>query len=494
MPAPVSTAVKVDTVSASIGKLASEWTMLEALMGGTPAMRAAGDGMLPRWPNEEERSWKARCQTATLFPAFRRTISVMAGKPFAKQATLSEDAPAEVQAWAKDIDRTGVNLHTFASEMLAEALAFGLCGILVEAPKPIATGGAIPTVAEQKAAGVRPYWVRVNHAQIVGFRTEVVNGATILTQLRIKEFATEADGDFGDKQVSRVRVLSPGAWAVYEKQVEAGSTEEKWVLIDEGRSGLSYIPFVPLYGSRQAYMDGISPLRDLAYLNVKHWQSQSDQDTILHVARVPILAVIGGGDGVAMTIGAGTAVKLPITADIKWVEHTGKAIEAGAASLTDLEDQMIQAGAELLVKKAGTRTATESANDAEANKSDLQRIVEGFEGSLDAALEMLADYASLPTGGQVTLYKDFGAATLSDASAQLILLMEQAGVITTETALKEFQRRGTLSADIDPAVETKAAQAQADAAGAKALKAALALKPMKTPNTAPEDSANPPGV
>jgi hypothetical protein len=58
----------------------------------------------------------------------------------------------------------------------------------------------------------------------------------------------------------------------------------------ERRFRADYIPFVPLYGTRLAFMMGISPLRDVAYLNVKHWQSQSDQDTILHVARVPILA------------------------------------------------------------------------------------------------------------------------------------------------------------------------------------------------------------
>jgi hypothetical protein len=72
---------------------------------------------------------------------------------------------------------------------------------------------------------------------------------------------------------------------------------------------------------------------------------------------------------------------------------------------------MIQAGAELLVKKPGQRTATESANDAEANKCDLQRIVEDFEDSLDQALQMMADYAKLGKGGNVTLFKDFGAAT-----------------------------------------------------------------------------------
>jgi maltooligosyltrehalose synthase len=85
----------------------------------------------------------------------------------------------------------------------------------------------------------------------------------------------------------------------------------------------------------------------------------------------------------------------PSGADMKFVEHTGKAIEAGAKSLSDLEDQMIQAGAELLVKQPGHRTATESANDAEANKCDLQRIVEDFEDSLDQALQMMADYAKL---------------------------------------------------------------------------------------------------
>jgi hypothetical protein len=44
---------------------------------------------------------------------------------------------------------------------------------------------------------------------------------------------------------------------------------------------------------RCAFGDGEPPLLDLAYLNVKHWQSQSDQDNILHIARVPILALIG---------------------------------------------------------------------------------------------------------------------------------------------------------------------------------------------------------
>jgi hypothetical protein len=288
------------------------------------------------------------------------------------------------------------------------------------------------------------------------------NGARVLTQLRISECAKVPDGEFGDAKKERVRVLEPGSWRLFEEQAETGADgKKKWIEIDKGTTGLAYIPFVPLYGSRKGFMNGVCPLLDLAYLNVKHWQSQSDQDTILHVARVPILALSGGDDNTALTVGAASAVKLPVGGKLEFVEHSGQAIKAGAESLDDLEEQMIQAGAELLVKKPGDRSATEAANDAEANKSDLQRMVEGFEGALDTALGMMADYARLPSGGKVTLFKDFGAANLSDASAQLMLALQQGGLITKATAIKELQRRGTLSPDLVPDDEIQAAEDEA---------------------------------
>src|SRR5688572_23879174 len=109
--------IAVNEQSDEIKSLALEWAVLEALQGGTPAMRAAGVTYLPKWPNEEVASYNARLATATLFPAYKRTVSVMAGKPFAKELTLSDDTPKSIQDWAADIDRQGVSLHAFASEM-----------------------------------------------------------------------------------------------------------------------------------------------------------------------------------------------------------------------------------------------------------------------------------------------------------------------------------------------------------------------------------------
>lgn len=464
--------IAVNEQSEEIKTLAKQWPVLEALMAGTPAMREGRTEYLPQWPNEAPDSYRARLHTATLTPLYRRTVRVMSGKPFSKDVTLSDDAPASIKTWSEDIDLQGVSLHSFAAEMFEETF-FGLAGILVDYPRVGPPENGVRTVAQVEATGARPYWVRVKHNQILGWKSANIAGSMKLTQLRLLESVEEDDGEFGTKQVSQVRVLTPGAWKVYR----AGA-KKQWELVDEGTTTLADIPFVPLYGSRIAFMLGAPPLLDLAYLNVKHWQSQSDQDTILHVARVPILAMIGADDQSTLTVGTSSAVKLPMGSDMKFVEHSGAAIASGRDSLIDLMDQAITTGAELLVKKPGDRSATEAAGDQEGNKSDLQRMTEAMEDSLDQALWFMAQYARLPESGNVSLFKDFGAATLSDASASLIKELQMAGLISKETALVELQRRGVLSAEVDPEEEIAKAEAEGPAPGEMmdALPAAPAKK------------------
>jgi len=145
-------AATVDNITPLVSKLGADWPLLEALMGGTRTMRAAATTYLPKWPNEEDGAYTARLNTATLFNAYRRTVNVMAGKPFAKELTLSDDTPDDIKTWAKDIDREGVSLHVFASEMFQESF-YGLAGILVEAPKQATPTGKVPSKADQKKAG-----------------------------------------------------------------------------------------------------------------------------------------------------------------------------------------------------------------------------------------------------------------------------------------------------------------------------------------------------
>lgn len=452
----------VDQYSPAVQEMARDWNVIDALLGGTPAMRAAGETYLPRWPAEEAAAHLARLRTATLFPAFERTVAVMSGKPFSKALTLSKDTPDDIRTWCDDVDMQGVNLHTFAAELMQNtAMSYGFGGFLVDTPRQTPTSGAArpPTQAEQRSANVRPYFVRVKPRDFLGCRIGNVNGVPALTQVRIRECAEEPDGDYGTKSVVRVRVLEPGSFKVLERP--SSGSRNSWVEVDSGRTGIDVIPFVPVYGRRKSFMRGEPPLRNLAYQNVKHWQSQSDQDTILHVARVPLLFGKGFSENSEILIGSSSAITSENKdADLKYVEHTGKAIEAGATSLDKLEEQMIQSGAELLVANGGARTATEDENDAEGNRSDLQRIVETFEDSLDLGLYFMALFTGRDFGGKVSLFKDYVARTLSEATAQLVVTMQQGGLIQKATAIREQQRRGVLSPDIDPELEVEAALAE----------------------------------
>lgn len=430
--------------------------MLDALLGGTSAMRKAKNRYLPRFPREDEASYSDRLGTATLFPAYERTVSILVGKPFSKPITYDETIPPRVAELLDDVDREGRNLHTFAASLAHDMLGYGFCGVLVDCPpSPTVLAGRKPSVADERQAGIRPYFVHVRGQQILGWRERQVGGKKVLTQLRILESVQEDDGLFGVKDVEQVRVLYPGAWEVWRKVRIEG--RETWVVYDQGTSSLPLIPFVPFYGKRTGFMTGTAPMLELGHANVEHWQSKSDQQTILHVARMPLLFARGMG-GADIVVSPHSIIEVDSEhAELKFVEHSGAAIEAGRMSLLDLEDRMRQAGAELLVIKPGDATTVQVHSENEQAKCDLQRMIEGLEDGLDQALDLMAQFLGLPEGGNVQVYKDFGAATLEEASGDMLHRMQQTGALSHNTLLSELKRRGTLAAEVDPDEEMVAA-------------------------------------
>lgn len=445
-------ALQVHERDSKLDAMAVHWPKIEALLGGTSAMRKAKETYLPKQPAESDEDYTYRLSTSTLFPAFERTCGVMAGKPFAKELTINE-VPAAVEAYVDDVDGEGRSLHAFASDIFdVSAIKFGFGGILVDYTK---TEGQARTQADEKAMGARPYMVHIKHDQILGYKTQRAGDKVVFTQLRIKETKEEDDG-YGTTVVNCVRVLEPGKWELWVERSSQSKTA--YVLEEQGTTTLSYIPFVPLYGIRKGFMLGMPPLLSLADLNIKHWQHQSDQDENARFARKRLLVFSGLTNDDKIVMASDMAVRLPPNAKAEVIQGSAESVNAGRSELKALEEQMIQTGAELLVATPGQRTATEASNDAEANKSMLQRIVENFEDALDLALQYMADWIKAGEGGSVSLFKDFAAASLTDASAQLVVTMAQGGLITKETALREQQRRGVLSPDLD--VDTEVAKAK----------------------------------
>jgi hypothetical protein len=430
----------VATPSSAVEAMRSAWGLAQSLLGGTDAMRAAGEKYLPKWPAEEAESYASRLKTAVLFPAYQRTVATLTGKPSSKPLTLGDDVPETIKGYAENIDLEGRNLHTFAADTMESALGLGLGLILVDYPQRPAD---VNTLADEEALGLRPYFVQIHPMQMLGWKKRKVKGEWALAQFRFMECVEEDDGEYGTKEVQQVRVLEPGKWQTHRQ-----NAKNEWVLHDEGTTTLDYIPLAVAYGQRTGFMTAKPPLLEMAHLNVAHWQSASDQQTILHVARVPILAVIGVDDAFGgLAVGTKSAVKLPLNGDMKFVEHTGAAIDAGSNDLKDLEERMRQAGAELLVIDSKL-TATQVSAENAVGMCALQRIGESVEDALDQALQMLADWIGESEGGHVTLFKDYAASSLSDATTQMVKDWAAGGLLSKEDAFHELQRRGAISADL----------------------------------------------
>nr|WP_286948267.1 DUF4055 domain-containing protein [Pseudomonas sp. UBA6718] len=447
------------TVSPAVKAMREDLAVVAPLMGGTKAMRDAGETLLPKFPKEEAPEYKCRLARSTLLPAYSETVQNMTGRVFAEPITLGDDTSDTIKAYAENIDQQGNNLQVWSQVYFAEALANGLCHALVDYPSTTDEEGRklYPTRAAEMSSGVRPYTVTIKPGQVLGWKSETRNGAEVLTQFRYMESVEEQDpeNEFGTKQVQQIRVLEPGLWRTFRKQKGQGGKDE-WVQYATGTTSLDVIPLVTYYTKRTGFMTATPPLMEVAHLNVKHWQSQSDQDNILHVARVPMLAIIGvdapGQDaapGSAITVGTSQATYLPPSGDMKFVEHTGKAIEAGRQSLLDLEDQMRMAGAKLLQKeKQATKTAAQAEEEAAQELSPLETMAGSLEDAIDQILQFFALWIGEKEGGHVQVNGNFDVDYAPETTLPLLKGMVDSNYLSVETLFREVQRRGVLNGDI----------------------------------------------
>lgn len=445
----------------AVERMREHWVIVDPLMGGTQAMRKAGDKLLPQYPAEADDTYKERLALSTLLPAYAETVASSTSRVFAEPLQLGEDIPEPIKLLSADIDLGGNDLNSWSVEWFREALAKGLCHAMIEhQPTLDAEGNKLyKTVAEEEAAGVRPYAVIIKPGQVLGWR---FSGGKLM-QVRYMESVEVADGEFGVKCVDQVRVLEPGSWRTYRKADKGGAWEQH----DQGPTSLTYIPWVTFYTGRTGPMTAKPPLLELAHLNVKHWQSQSDQDNLLHVARVPLLFVFTDNEEFQLTISSASATRMPKDGNAKYVEHTGAAITAGRDSLNDLVDDMRMAGAKLLQKdKQAVKTAAQANEEAAQELSPLARLAGQFADCIAQLLQILADYGSLGDGGHVEMRGNFDSDFAPEVSLPNLISMANSGKLSDETLYSEMQRRGVISDELDWAAEKARIEEQGPALGA----------------------------
>src|SRR5690349_7077559 len=107
--------------------------MITTLLGGTEAMRKAGEKYLPKSPKAGDTAYQLRRDQSWLFGGYKRILASLAGKPF-KRAIAITDMPPVLEALIENVDQRGAQLNVFAADLFHSLLKLGSVHILIDYP------------------------------------------------------------------------------------------------------------------------------------------------------------------------------------------------------------------------------------------------------------------------------------------------------------------------------------------------------------------------
>ena len=436
-------------------RMEPRWRLIEQLALGTLGMQAAGKRYLPAEPLESDDSYQSRLARSVSPPYLLRLEQMLAGMLCRKPVRL-DNVPTVIEQHLFDVDLSGSDLNVYLQDLARKAIRYGHVGVLVDFPRGDEGDDSPVTNFD------RPYWVSYTPRDILGWRTDVVNGTQQLTQLRLHEQVVVPYGEFGEELVEQVRVLEPGRFRLFRKQA---SRNRDWELISEGTTTLDRIPFAVAYANRTGLLESTPPLEEVAWLNLKAYRCESDQANILHVAAVPRYNLFGvPAELDEVDAGPNSAMAFPVDARAEFAEPTGTSYASRFQELDRIEKQIAELGLAAVLGQNMTNQAAEAkAIDRSQGDAALQAVALGLQDLIDNCLKFHAAYLNLPEAGSSMVNNDFVAKTLEPSHVAELIKLRMNGDITQETLLIQLADGEWLydDFDVDAEIEATAAQQQA---------------------------------
>ena len=351
------------------------------------------------------RDRERRVSHATLSPYTVRIAEQAAGLILRKPIQLaSQNEGGELdpywEEFAKNIDGFGTEIDSFARKLAINSVLYGHSAVLVDYPSTESASN----LAEERALGLRPYFINVDAKNILGWRKDQVSPIAPISQIRLNELVSEPMGLFGDQVVRQIRVLEQGSWKVYRQ----AKNQDEWFVYQEGQTSISKIPLAVTYSHKEAELISKPPLLPIANLNIAHGQRTADLSHSLHVAALPIL-VLQGFDDTDNEIGlsANSAILLPPEGKASFCEPASSAFAAQQGFITELENQMSNLGISTLFAQ---KMAAETAESKQISRSDSDSLLSVVSKDLESCLQEAFDLAASFIGIEpplVTLDRDF---------------------------------------------------------------------------------------
>ena len=377
----------VNKVSPQMARLHEYYLFINDLKGGSDTIIGAGDKYLSRGLRESKLSFEQRLKHARYLDFFNDTVRGITGLIFSDKITY-EDLDTKLEPFIENADSIGTHFDLVLSKLFKGGLEFGLNFILVDMPK-----GERTSLADE--VGIEPYTTIINPMNVISYKSEVIAGKTVLSQIVIRELVEEDVDEFETEVVEQFRVLNRGYYRIFR-----GADKTGFNVVEEGETGLDYIPLFALnLDDDGGFLDAKPPLYELGTLCKYHYQDYSEMSWALFNANVPIRTMVGvtKQEAEGMEISHNTVMRSDNeNANFDFWIFDPKAIKFTADELEKLRGEIAKAGIGAISGKS-QMTATENILDNIKTESKLQTYARKLRDVAELVLMCVADFKGMDT-------------------------------------------------------------------------------------------------
>lgn len=502
-----------ETPSADYAAMLDYWTMVECILDGATAMRAAGIKYLPRFPNETDADYEYRRKNAKFTNVYRDIVEGLAAKPFTKEVELVDGkASKKVEELVEDIDGQGSHLHVFAQQVFFQGINDAIDWILIDKP-PVPEGAS---VAVEKQMGARPYWIHVPAKRMLAVHSDVVGGKETIVHCRIHEPTCVKVG-YDEVILNRVREFNrdklsdgsygPAHFTLWEEREDSADRLKKvWVAIEQGNISIGVIAIVPFITGRRRGTSWrfVPPMQDAAFLQVEHFQQETNLKSIKEQAAFPMLAGNGvsppvdeAGNVKVVPVGPKTVLYAPMSSEGRagswqFIEPAAQSLTFLAADVAATEQQLRELGRHPLTAQSSNLTVVTTLFAAQKSNSAIQAWAFNLKDALEEAFRYTCLWLGDSSQPEVAVHTDFAIDMESDKAPDFLLKLRDGKVISRKALIVEAKRRDFLSPEYD-ADEDEAELLKEEAALPTEQDVRDALPPGQNPNLNADGTTKQPG-
>lgn len=468
----------VNTPHPQYDQMLGDWADARTAIAGEKAVKAQGAKYLPKPGGMDGPQFARYVERALFFGAADRTVQGLAGAIMLRPPTI--DVPDKLRDRFEDIGPEGESLDEVLSSLLDEQIGVGRVGLLVDASQRVSEESTIV-----------PYITLYQAERILSWDADVVDGREQLTQVVLEESYYGPDLDSSDPFVriekKRWRLLAltsmtrgtPDREAqifsrpvyvqqVWEKQKDAQSDVEGWVMTDEivpkgfGGNEFEYLPFVMVNPFDLKARPAKPLLVDLLSVNFSHYRNSADLEHGRHFTALPTAWAAG------FTVAKGSP-KLRIGSAVAWVtqeptaragflEFSGKGLGHLQTGMESKEKMMAVLGARLLEEApshAETAHAVRMRHQGES--SALGRVAAAASDAIEKALRLVFSWQFGETEVEISyaLNREFSLEHLDPQTLAALQVGLQAGSLSWATYFYNLQRGRLIPDDVTEEDELK---------------------------------------